>query len=375
MGLIPVLQFLPSSYSVPKGQDRMTDCRACPDLSKPGAGARGFFTLVVWLLLGMQVWGGQAPTEGSAGQSDCPASDTNRPSLPAPDVAESEFEFDQTLGTSQDIDPFGPTPHEVVAQMLKMARVGKGDVVYDLGSGDGRIPIAAAQQAGAHGVGVELRPELVEQSRAAAEKAGVAERVQFLEADMFKCDIRPATVVMLYLYPRTALKLRPKLLRELRPGTRIVAYNYGIEGWPRDQEELVENTESYLDGVLYLWIVPANLSGTWQSSLETPAGESLSFTLQLDQTFQKVSGKVVHRGLELPLKDVRLSGRSLRFCLALPDGESLALAATVRGHRLQGHAQRVTTETGSEPPPTRMAWQARRDPATRTPIDPGRRRR
>jgi SAM-dependent methyltransferase len=325
----------------------------------PRAGA--FVAVVAGSLLATELLRAQAPAAKSA-------------AVPAPEAVVRKFEFDHTLGTSQAIDPFGATPHEVVAQMLKLAGAGKDDVVYDLGSGDGRIPIAAAKQAGARGVGVELLPELIEQSRAAAGEAGVAERVQFIAADMFQCDLRPATVVTLYLYPRTSLKLRPKLLSELRPGARVVAYMYGIEGWPRDDEQPVEDPESYHDGMLYLWIVPANVSGTWQGSLAPSAGESFAFTLQLEQTFQKVSGKVVSSGGEQRLADVQLRGDTLRFSFALPDGERRVFVATASGHELHGQAEKLTPGSGSEPPLRRIPWQARRDPATQTAIDADHRR-
>jgi SAM-dependent methyltransferase len=321
--------------------------------------------LAGWMLFGFQV-------QSLVAQDEVSGADPDASQVDVPSGGEDAYEFDQTLGTSQAIDPFGPTPHEVVAQMLKMAKVQKGDVVFDLGSGDGRIPIAAAK-AGARGVGIELRSELVEESREKAEKEGVAELVEFIESDFFESDLSSATAVLLYLYPRTLLQLRPKLLGELRPGTRIVAYNYGIEGWPRDQEQEVDSSETYFDGTLYFWIVPANVSGSWKGSIETELGETHSFTLQLDQTYQNVSGQVLRGDRTMPLKDVQLSGNRLSFSLELPGNESLSLVATADGHQLKGHAERITPETSDQRPPTRMPWQATRDPATRTPIDPGQR--
>ena len=325
----------------------------------------GFIVLAAGIVLGTHA----QPIHAQNGASD---TDTSGPRSSAPERADREFEFDQTLGTSQDIDPFGPTPHEIVAQMLKLANVGKDDVVFDLGSGDGRIPIAAAKQAAARGVGIELRSELVRESRETAEQEGVAERVEFIETDFFESDLSSATVLLLYLYPRTLLKLRPKLLDELRPGTRIVAYNYGIEGWPRDKEQAVEDAETYFDGTLYFWVVPANVSGSWQGSIETELGETHAFTLQLEQSFQKVSGQVLRGDREMPMKDVQLSGNTLRFSLDLPGDESLALVATIDGNQLEGHAERVAP-AGGQRPATRMPWQATRDPATRTSIDPDQR--
>jgi SAM-dependent methyltransferase len=359
---------------MPNAHYRSLDNRVCPHTPNLGSIARtsGYLVLALWVLLGTDILPAQAQTEVGVETPDLLQLDAVSHRSNAPEAADGEFEFDQTLGTSQDIDPFGGTPEEIVAQMLKMVELGKDDVVYDLGSGDGRIPIAAAQKAEARGVGIELRPELVERSRKSAEEAGVAELVQFIQADIFKSDISPATVVTLYLYPRTLLKLRPKLLSELRPGTRIVAYNYGIEGWPRDREQPVDNSDGYINGTLLLWIVPANVSGSWQGAIETPQGGSYGFTLELEQMFQRVSGKAVQGGHELPLKDVRLQGNTLCFSLAVPGNESLSLVATIEGHQLNGHAARVTaeTESASERQATRMTWRARRDPATRTSIDP-----
>jgi hypothetical protein len=215
--------------------------------------------------------------------------------------------------------------------------------------------------------------ELVEESREKAEKEGVADLVKFVESDFFESDLSSATAVLLYLYPRTLLKLRSKLLGELRPGTRIVAYNYGIEGWPRDREQEVDSSETYFDGTLYLWIVPANVTGSWKGSIETELGETHSFTLQLEQTYQNVSGQVLRGDRTMPLKDVQLSGNRLSFSLELPGNESLSLVASAEGHELKGHAERITPEASDQRPTTRMPWQATRDPATQTPIDPSQR--
>ena len=119
--------------------------------------------------------------------------------------------------------PYVPTPEDVVEAMLKLANVTKNDVVYDLGCGDGRIVITAAQKYGARGVGVDINPERIQDSNANAKKAGVTDRVKFVQQDLFETDFREATVVMLYLLPDVNLRLRPKLLSELKPGTRIVS--------------------------------------------------------------------------------------------------------------------------------------------------------
>jgi SAM-dependent methyltransferase len=145
-----------------------------------------------------------------------------------------------------------PTPPDVVTKMLEMAGVTKDDVVYDLGSGDGRVVIAAAKEFGARGVGVEITPKLVAEARVNAEKAGVADRVRFVEQDLFEADLSEATVVALYLLPALNIKLRPKLLRELKPGSRIVSHNFDMGKW--DPDRTWEREED--DTTVYLWVVP-----------------------------------------------------------------------------------------------------------------------
>ena len=151
--------------------------------------------------------------------------------------------------------PYVPTPTVVVDRMLEMAKVKKGDVVYDLGSGDGRIVITAAQKYGARGIGYDLNPQRIAESNENAKKAGVADRVRFVQQDLFEVDLSGATVVTLYLLPDVNLKLRPKLLGELEPGTRVVSHNYHMGDWAAD-----EIAELQVDGkahYVYAWTVPA----------------------------------------------------------------------------------------------------------------------
>ena len=131
---------------------------------------------------------------------------------------------------------YAPTPQEVVDAMLRAARVTRTDVIYDLGSGDGRIPITAAKEFGARGVGIEIDPVLVERAQANARKAGVSDRVEFRLGNMYAADLRPATVVTLFLHPEPNLKLRPKLRAELRPGARVVSYMWDMGDWPPDEQ-------------------------------------------------------------------------------------------------------------------------------------------
>jgi trans-aconitate methyltransferase len=149
--------------------------------------------------------------------------------------------------------PYVPTHERIVAEMLKVAKVGKSDVLYDLGSGDGRIVITAAKKFGTRGVGVDVDPVRVKEARENAAKAGVADRVKFLQQDLFETDIREATVVTLYLLPEVNLRLRPKLLSELKPGTRVVSHNYDMGDWTPLKTLQVRVPE---DHTIYYWVVP-----------------------------------------------------------------------------------------------------------------------
>ena len=145
---------------------------------------------------------------------------------------------------------YEPTPMSVVREMLTLAGVGPQDVVYDLGSGDGRMVITAASEYGARGVGIEIDPRLVERARANAQDAGVAGRVEFRQGDMYAADVSPATVVTLFLHPEPNLKLRPKLRADLRPGSRVVSYIWDMGDWKPDEERRVDQRRR-----IYLWRV------------------------------------------------------------------------------------------------------------------------
>ena len=148
--------------------------------------------------------------------------------------------------------PYDPTPHPIVKEMLALAQVGASDVVYDLGCGDGRIVIAAVKL-GARGVCIDIDPQRINESRRNAQHAGVAERIVFLNQDLFETDISNATVVMLFLWPRINLKLRPKLWRELKPGTRVVSYIHSMADWQPQEIRNVKSTHGPRE--LYLWTI------------------------------------------------------------------------------------------------------------------------
>lgn len=155
--------------------------------------------------------------------------------------------------------PYVPTTEAAVLSMLKLGGVKKTDIVYDLGCGDGRIVITAAKNFGAHGVGIDINPERIKEARENAKKAGVENLVRFEENDLFLAKISDATVVTLFLLPNINLKLKPKLLQDLKPGTRVVSNTFDMGDWKPEKEATVEGTideDAYLSKRLYLWTIP-----------------------------------------------------------------------------------------------------------------------
>ena len=180
-------------------------------------------------------------------EAEAQAPTTTPVQSPAPALPPQEREADV---------PFVPTPQPVVNAMLDLAKVGPNDVLYDLGSGDGRIPITAAQKYGVRrATGIDINPQLVQRSRDNAQTAGVSDRVEFRQQDLFNTDLSQATVVTLYLLPDVNLKLRPKLLQELKPGTRIVSHNYTMGEWKPERVVQVQSAGGR-EHTLYYWVVP-----------------------------------------------------------------------------------------------------------------------
>jgi cyclopropane fatty-acyl-phospholipid synthase-like methyltransferase len=160
--------------------------------------------------------------------------------------------------SSKEEIPYVPTPMEVIDRMLEMAEVGKDDVVYDLGSGDGRIVIRAAKKFGVRGVGIEMDAKLIELSKRKARKEGVSHLVEFRAEDALKTDISPATVVTLYMFPWFNNMMRPVLQQTLKPGARVVSHDFDIEGWEADKVEQTPHVENLTGGhvhrhILFLW--------------------------------------------------------------------------------------------------------------------------
>jgi precorrin-6B methylase 2 len=162
----------------------------------------------------------------------------------------------QTTTAPKPLDvPYVPTDEKVVAQMLSVAKVGKKDVLYDLGSGDGRIVITAAKKFGTRGVGIDIDPDRIKEANDNAREAGVTNLVKFIQGDIFDADIKEATVVTMYLLPAINMKLRPKLLSDLKPGTRIVSHNYDLGDWKPEKKLTV--TVGSTEHLVYFWKVPA----------------------------------------------------------------------------------------------------------------------
>jgi precorrin-6B methylase 2 len=226
-----------------------------------------------------------------------------------------------------------PTPEEMVDKMLDLAAVTPNDFVIDLGSGDGRNVIAAAKR-GARALGVEFNPDLVQYSKQNAAKAGVGDRAMFVQGDMFEADISKATVMALFLLPDNLKKLQQKLL-DLRPGTRIVANTFGIEGWEPDE------TKVYEDGctswcTIMLWIVPAQVAGTWK----TPQGD-----LSLTQEFQMLSGTMG----TTPVLKGRLRGDQIVFAAGGAEYTGRVNGNTIQGTVKTADGERKWTATRTAP--------------------------
>jgi len=242
-----------------------------------------------------------------------------------------------------------PSPRDVVDQMIAMAKVRTSDIVYDLGCGDGRYVITAARQTGAHAVGIDLDPRRIKECGENALREQVDGLVRFLNADLFDANISEATVLFLFLFPHVNLRLRPKVLTELRPGARIVSYCHDMERWAPDRR--IEVRTNYL----YLWVVPANISGRWEGTMRA-RGRRLPLRLELQQEFQTASGTALLGDEVFSLKNASLEGN--RFHYNGRDNRVI-LIGSVKGDLMEGVIQKdgAPGETG--------AWTARRDPSTR----------
>lgn len=211
-------------------------------------------------------------------------------------------EFEPRVGQQGKDVVWVPTPQVLVDKMLEMAKVTPQDYVIDLGSGDGRTVISAAKL-GARALGVEYNPDMVALSKKNAAAAGVSDRAQFIEADLFETDLSKATVITMFLLPDINLRLRPKIL-ELKPGTRIVSNTFTMQEWEADQTANVdENCTSWCTALL--WIVPAKMQGTWRFSQGAE--------LQVSQEFQMITGTLTVNGTSVAIRDGRIRGEEVSF--------------------------------------------------------------
>jgi hypothetical protein len=228
--------------------------------------------------------------------------------------------------------PFVVTPDNVTLAMLELAKVGPDDYVIDLGSGDGRIVIVAAKRFGARGLGVEIVPDLVKQSRDSARRANVEKRAEFREQDLFKTDLAPATVVTLYLLPEVNLQLRPSILA-LKAGTRVVSHDWDMGEWKPDRTVTLAVPDKKIglekSSKVHYWVVPAKVEGVWCGM-----GKAEGTRLELTQSFQEFRGHAGHGKSSQPLAG-RIEGRTLRtdgdadhpIALAV-DGDQLRVTAS-----------------------------------------------
>lgn len=262
-------------------------------------------------------------------------------------------------GAGRAQEPFSfflATPQSAVMRMLALAKVGPDDLVLDLGSGDGRIPITAARAFGARGWGVDLDPRLVAQSDENARRAGVADRVRFEVRDVLRTDTRAATVVTIYLLPELLDRLRDKLLRELKPGSRIVVHEFAFTGWAADRTEQFHSPDRFAkgggDSIVRLWIVPADAHGRWRLT-GIGSGEP-DWQLEIFQNFQVVEGALTRGTQRVPLIEPRLRGDRLQFAAVLSAaGGRTTFSARVGAGAMSGTLQR---ESAEEP----VAWRAQR---------------
>jgi len=242
--------------------------------------------------------------------------------------------------------PYLASTHVAVDEMLRLAEVRAEDLVVDLGSGDGRVVIAAARDWGARGLGIEIDPALVEESRANARRAGVAERVEFRHGDVLTADLRAGTVVTMYLLTPLVERLKPRLLAELRPGTRIVAHDYGFSDWKADRRVTISKT-------YYLYVVPAQVAGRWQLTATLPGGEG-EYELRLEQRYQEIRGGAHLSGGFLPAFEARLSGDRIQFVLVTGQ-TSHRFEGQVRGAAMEG-----VVRSGTGPQLVASRWRATR---------------
>jgi hypothetical protein len=253
--------------------------------------------------------------------------------------------------------PYVQTPQVVVDRMLEIAKVGPGDYVIDLGSGDGRMVITAAKRLGARGFGVDLDRRLVALANRNAAKAGVADRAVFYERDLHATDVSSASVMSIYLLPEVNLMIRSRLLATLKPGTRIVSHDYGMGEWQPDfLTELAAPGKTVGIGErskIYYWMVPARAAGRWRWQL-APEGKPVEFELAIQQNFQMFEGVLVAGAHKGRVEKGRLAGERIDFA-ATVDGVRYEFSGRIINHAIDGRVKTAGTGAARELP-----WSATR---------------
>jgi precorrin-6B methylase 2 len=224
--------------------------------------------------------------------------------------------------------PYVPTPQDIVDRMLDMAKLTKDDFHIDLGSGDGRIVITAAQR-GARALGIDLNPTRIAEANENAKKAGVTDRVTFVQGNLFDMKLTDADVLTMYLLQGVNLQLRPRILSELRPGSRVVSHAFSMNDWEPDEHATVSGRH------LYLWIVPGKAQGTWQAE----AG-GRKFTMTLKQAFQKLTGTASIDGKSVRISG-HLTGNTIELTADLGSG-AVALRGEIKDNLIAGDNLRAT---------------------------------
>jgi len=255
--------------------------------------------------------------------------------------------------------PYVSTPYEVVNEMIRLADVKASDVVYDLGCGDGRLVIEAAKKTGCRGVGVDIDAELIAASESNARAAGVEDRVRFVRQDFFETDIREATVMLIYLFTNVNIRLRPKFLSEMRPGSRLVSHAFDLGDWRPDLSTRVGSRQ------VHFWLIPANAAGTWTWSM--PGSPQAGFVLKMEQKYQQIRGTLTRGDHPSTLADAKLTGDRITFRVEQDEGGrkiTQEFAGTIRGNSITG------TITSTEGPRVQNhRWKAVRDPSTLRPVE------
>jgi hypothetical protein len=260
---------------------------------------------------------------------------------------EKEKEYTPQVGQEGKDVIWVPTPQALVEKMLDMAKLTPKDIHYDLGSGDGRTVITAAKR-GVSAVGVEYNPDMVKLSERAAAKEGVADKAKFIHGDIFQTDFSHANVLTLYLLPSLNVKLRPTILK-MKPGTRVVSHAFSMDDWQADQTENVEGRTAYL------WIVPANVEGTWRWSV-TPGQKETEMVLR--QQYQHVEGLVrLDNGKMGRMRNVLLRGDQITFSIHELTGASSTVRRDYTG-RVSGNTMQGSFKIGDG---SEVKWTANRN--------------